>query len=77
MKGIQTSNVFDFIEYLDYIAETGFVYYVDGKETTILYPTFELEYKRDVYIHYNSMDKEGFIQIGDSIYRFKKENSKI
>lgn len=77
MKKIKASDIFEFIEYLDQIAQDGIDYIVDGKNTVITYPTFWTEYKENVFVYYNSYKGEGYIQIGDSIYRFKKENSKI
>jgi len=77
MKKIKASDIFEFIEYLDQIAKDGIDYIVDGKNTVITYPTFWTEYKENVFIYYDSNERKGYIQIEDSIYRFKKENSKI
>jgi hypothetical protein len=77
MKKIKANDIFEFIEYLDQIAQDGIDYIVGEKDTIITYPTFWTEYKEDVFVYYNSYKREGYIQIEDSIYRFKKENSKI
>ena len=71
MKKIKASDIFEFIEYLDQIAQDGIDYIVDGKNTVITYPTFWTEYKENVFVYYNSYKGEGYIQIEDSIYKFK------
>ena len=77
MKKIKASDIFEFIEYLDDLAQDGIDYIVDGKNTVITYPVFWTEYKENVFVYYNSHKREGYVQIEDNIYRFKKETSKI
>ena len=77
VEKIKASDIFEFIEYLDNLAQDGIPYIVDGKDTIITYPTFYVQYKEGVFVCYDSNERKGYIQIGDSIYRFKKENSKI
>jgi len=76
MKRIKASDIFDFIEYLDNLAKDGIDYIVDGKDTVITYPVFWTEYKENVFVYYNSYKEEGYIQIGDSIYKFKLKSLK-
>jgi hypothetical protein len=71
IKKIKYNDIFDFIEYLDQIAQDGIDYIIDEKNTVITYPVFWTEYKEDVFVYYDSHKREGYIQIEDSIYKFK------
>jgi hypothetical protein len=75
-RRIKVSDIFEFVEYLDKISKDGIDYIVDGKNTIITYPVFWSEYKEDVFVYYNSYKEEGYVQIEDSIYKFKLKSLK-
>jgi hypothetical protein len=70
---VKYEDVFSFIEYLDHIAQEGIAYIIDGKSTTLRLPTFLVEYGDGIHIYYNSVRKEGKVQVGSKIKKIKLE----
>jgi len=72
-RKIEIEDIFEFVEYLDQVAEDGISYIIDEKNTIITYPTFWSEYEDDIFVYYDSVSRKGYIQIEDSIYKFEKD----
>ena len=69
-KEIEIEDIFDFVEYLNQVAEDGISYIIAEKNTIITYPTFWAIYENNIFVYYDSVNKKGYIQIGDNVYKF-------